>query len=102
MNANDVITFLVIAAGTLAITAGGFAIAWVRTREQLFRRDHGAALSASGDEVRLDRIERAVESIAIEIERLGESDRFATQLLAQRAIGEDPKRAASGRVITPH
>ena len=102
MNAEDVIGFLVIAAGTLAIAAGGFAIAWVRTREQLIRRDQGASLSMPNEGDRLDRIERAVESIAIEVERLGESDRFATQLLAKRTAGDDPNRVVGGRVITPH
>jgi hypothetical protein len=38
---------------------------------------------------RLERIERAVESIAIEVERISEGQRFVTKVLADR--GEIPK-----------
>jgi hypothetical protein len=34
---------------------------------------------------RLDRIERAVESIALEVERVSEGQRFVTKLLAEKA-----------------
>lgn len=36
-------------------------------------------------EARLQRIEEAVETIAVEIERMGEGQRFVTKLLAERA-----------------
>ncbi len=36
-------------------------------------------------EERLDRIERAVESIAVEVERVSEGQRFVTKLLAEKA-----------------
>ena len=36
-------------------------------------------------EERLDRIERAVESIALEVERVSEGQRFVTKLLAEKA-----------------
>jgi hypothetical protein len=45
---------------------------------------------------RLERIELAVDTIAIEVERLGEHQRFNAQLALNRA---DPLRAM---VITPH
>jgi hypothetical protein len=56
-------------------------------------------------DARLQRIEHAVEAIAIEIERLGEGQRFTTKLLAQRdrvqqAISSTP--ASPVRSITPH
>ena len=35
-------------------------------------------------EERLDRIERAVESIAVEVERVSEGQRFVTKLLAEK------------------
>lgn len=34
---------------------------------------------------RLDRIERAVESVALEVERISEGQRFVTKLMAERA-----------------
>ncbi len=47
---------------------------------------------------RLDRLEHAVESVAIEVERVGEGQRFVTQLLA-----EGPARSlpAAGSVAEP-
>jgi hypothetical protein len=60
---------------------------------------------------RLQRLEEAVESIAIEIERIGEAQRFATKLLSERrpeaAINRVPPASSSSgdRVpgtITPH
>ena len=56
-------------------------------------------------EERLDRIEQAVDTIAIEMERVGEGQRFVTKLLAERP---SPKPLAEAmhpqreRTITPH
>ena len=60
--------------------------AWARRIE-----GRGAAPAAipSGVAERLERIERAVESIAIEVERISEGQRFVTRVLADR--GEIPK-----------
>lgn len=41
-------------------------------------------------EERLDRIERAVESIALEVERVSEGQRFVTKLLADKASTQLP------------
>jgi hypothetical protein len=43
--------------------------------------------SANNDEMarRLERIEQAVETTAVEIERLAESNRFLTKLLAEKS-----------------
>ena len=55
---------------------------------------------------RLQRIEQAVESIAVEVERIGEAQRFTTKLLADRQpdaaarIGVVPRREPG--TITPH
>ena len=55
-------------------------------------------------EARLTRIEEAVETIAIEIERMGEGQRFVTKLLAEGAgkLPESSMPAPSVRVKTPH
>lgn len=50
---------------------------------------------------RLHRIELAVDSTAIEIERISEANRFMTKLLAERA-GVVNLVAKPERVITPH
>ncbi len=51
---------------------------------------------------RLDRIERAVEVTALEVERIGEGQRFLTRALGERGVAEAHRPDASGRVITPH
>ena len=55
---------------------------------------------------RLQRIEQAVEAIAVEVERIGEAQRFTTKLLADRQpaapahVGAAPRREPG--TITPH
>jgi hypothetical protein len=56
------------------------------------------------DDERMTRLEQAVESIALEIERISEGQRFTTKLLADRAQA-DPMRVAPAEPIrhtTPH
>jgi hypothetical protein len=60
---------------------------------------------------RLARLEQAVEAIAVEVERIGEGQRFATKLLSERIADPVAKRAtppesAGARrtpgIVTPH
>lgn len=52
---------------------------------------------------RLDRIENAVETTALEVERIAEANRFMAKLLAERTPASPvPPPARSERVITPH
>ena len=59
--------------------------AWVR------RQDRVPVLPPvnPAHEARLDRIEHAIEAVAVEIERISEGQRFVTRLLAER----EPARA---------
>jgi hypothetical protein len=55
------------------------------------------------DDRRLDRLEQAVEAIALEMERVGESQRFLTKLMAEQIPAHpDTTDRKLGRVITPH
>ena len=45
----------------------------------------GSGPSSTVTDARLARIEEAVEAIAIEMERMGEGQRFVTKLLSERA-----------------
>lgn len=56
------------------------------------------------DEARLDRLEHAIDAIAMEVERLGEGQRFVTKLLvAHTPEASAPELPAKrGQVITPH
>jgi hypothetical protein len=52
---------------------------------------------------RLQRMEQAIESIAVEVERIGEAQRFTTKLLADRspdALARIPRKEPG--TITPH
>jgi hypothetical protein len=55
---------------------------------------------------RLQRMEQAIESIALEVERIGEAQRFTTKLLADRQPDAVARMAALPRkepgMITPH
>ena len=56
------------------------------------------------DDARLQRIEQALDAIAMEVERLGEGQRFVTKVLAEHrpelpAPEATPQR---GRSVTPH
>lgn len=48
-------------------------------------------LPPAADNERLDRIERAIEAVAVEVERIAESQRFMTRLMAE---GEAERPAA--------
>jgi hypothetical protein len=73
------------AAALLAFFAfgAGVLIAWFigRIRHRRWKRKH---VTAGSDDGRLDRLNQAVDAIAEEVERIGEGQRFVTQLLAQR------------------
>lgn len=65
---------------------------------RIWRRS-AAAVAALPDEVleRLTRLDHAVDSIAVEVERIGEGQRFVTRVLAERspaaaALGTAPER----------
>jgi Na+/phosphate symporter len=57
---------------------------------------------ARHDEARMQRLETAVDAIAIEVERISESQRFMVGLLSESLPARRAERAELGRVITPH
>lgn len=57
----------------------------VRARIRGHDRSSSPMLSDAQTAARLERIEAAVESIALEVERISEAQRFATKLLAERS-----------------
>ncbi len=72
----------------------------VRHRELDARVAEATATMPS--DVRLARVEMAVESIAIEIERISEGQRFTTRLLNEAAQKSIPRLEKPGQVNTPH
>lgn len=51
---------------------------------------------------RLSRIEAIVEATALEVERIGEGQRFTTKLLQERGLPSGAPLRAPGQSITPH
>jgi hypothetical protein len=76
----------------------------LRHREKMVKRDTLPQPTSAGIEARLERLENAIESIAVEMERVGEGQRFTTKLLSERAAREGAPVAARPpeRVRTPH
>jgi len=58
---------------------------WVRHREKMATLT--PAESSANVEARLARVEQAVEAVAVEIERIGESQRFLTKVLTDSRPG---------------
>lgn len=87
------------AASTLAAVAR-----WMRARDQL--RTLQGVLSQQvrpGDQVaaRLEALEGAVDTLALGVERLNETELFAAKLVAENRVPA-PKAPESYRVTTPH
>ena len=78
----DVYSFAVVA-GVIASFIASMAVIWVGTRLAL-QRTKPRELAPINDE-RFDRLEQAVDAIAIEIERMSEAQRFTAKLLTERA-----------------
>jgi hypothetical protein len=51
-----------------------------------------AGVAAPPPDVRFDRIEQAIDAIAIEVERVAESQRYAARLLSDRTSPDETQR----------
>ncbi len=102
---NEIIHALVPIVVFACPTAVAVAFGWFRHRERMASL-HAASAPAHAAvlEVRLARLEHVVEATGVEVERMGEGQRFVTRLLAERAPaalheqGPAPRRA----LVTPH
>jgi hypothetical protein len=79
----------------LVITVLGLPLVRVFAR-RLDRRDTGATPSLAKIEERLGRLEAGVDSIAVEVERISEGQRFTTKLLAERPSETGVSRPPAG------
>ena len=78
----------------LGLAAFGLAGAWLlgraRGREEASRE---ALTGAPGADARLARLEQAIDAVAVEVERIAESQRFTAKVLAERGVGEPRVRS---------
>ena len=80
-----VFNLLMIASGGLFLSTLGFAGAWFRARDRAIKAETMLkSIPAQYDAERFDRLDLAVDTIAFELERLSEAERFQTKLLAGR------------------
>ena len=57
----------------------------IKSRERMRAMDRETLIPNTGDTaLRLERIEQAIEAMAVEVERISEGQRFVTKLLAER------------------
>ena len=85
-------------AGTTALSIAG---AYVLGRSR--RRDDRQAKADPELTDRVARVEHLLETMALEIERVGEGQRFLIKVMADKQLSSAPETARSaGRVITPH
>jgi hypothetical protein len=102
MRLSDPAVVMVIVSGVwaTAYTVRVIANAAVRHREQDRKIAEVKAATVSDD--RLARLESAVESIAIEVERISEGQRFTTRLLSEQKQQPSPTLPRPGNFDTPH
>lgn len=78
-----VMMVIVISAGSLLVLAAGAYYAFTRSKR-------AAQLPQQGFDDQLTQLQRSVDAVALEVERIAENQRFTTRLLAQggdREIG---------------
>ena len=114
MDRNDAIILLMMSTSGLFVTSAVFLTAWLRARERAIRAELGAPRQPQRVvpvEREDSRLNQTLEAMAVELERVGEGQRFLTRLLADRVAAEanrdarrstDPTGPGGGRIITPH
>jgi hypothetical protein len=75
--------FLLALFGIVAITIITIARSWISWVSGNAKRANGSPSPLADD--RLARLERAVDAIALEVERISEGQRFTTKLLSEQA-----------------
>jgi hypothetical protein len=95
----QVMTVIVMSTASFVLIGFGGVYLWRKSSP----RKHSAG--TPHDDERLQRLETAVDTIAIEVERISEAQRFMVGLLSDPATarrGELARPDSSGRVVTPH
>ena len=79
----------------VTVTAIGMPLARAYARRLEGRSAGGAAQIPSDLSARMERMEQAIDSIAVEVERISEGQRFTTRLLSERTVdrGAEPQNA---------
>ena len=97
MDAQQITSVLIAALITGCVAVAALAQAWATRRQGSHPSGRLDAL-----EQRLERMEQAIDTIAVEVERVGEAHRFTARLLGERLQSPPPAPRPAERVTTPH
>ena len=84
------------------ITTVIFMVAWFRALQRAVRAEAVLAHLKPDASRTNDRIETAVDAVALELERLAEGQRFVARILTERSGSDALRLSGAGRIITPH
>ena len=95
----QMIALLALSSFGLFVTTVGFAWAWVIARGRAIRAEALLEGSRQAQSPQSLGLANTMESMALEIERIGESQRFLTKVLADRTERTHPRQIGQ---TTPH
>jgi hypothetical protein len=98
MHPSDLIIPAAILGNVISLCVLGYA--WIQYKTRRAELDSHHRPTSDQIDARLARLESAVDTIAVEIERVSEAQRFTTRILAERSSGMAP--SSPPKVITPH
>ena len=100
MNIYKAFDVLLVAGGASFVSTTTLLIAWLRARERAIRAE--SFLDGQRTQTaRPESVAPALDAIAIEVERIGEGQRFLTRALTEQSSRND-MAARRGVSITPH
>jgi hypothetical protein len=85
----------------LFATSIGFAFAWLRARERYTRAEAFLEGLRASNPLQNQGSSPAIDAIAMEVERIGEGQRFLTKVLSDQQAGRLSQQRHVG-TITPH
>jgi hypothetical protein len=91
---DTVFSLLVCGVAFFGLTTAGFAVAWLRARERAIRAEHVPARDGAG---RVQILERELDAMALELNRVDESQQFVQQLLEGRT--QTPPRTVATSLV---
>ena len=88
----------------VAITAWAAAFSWAKWLKHRYDEERITRPESNVDAQRLARLETSVEALALELERIGEAQRYTVKVLEERLpralVSGKPNEG--GRIVTPH
>ena len=83
----DVLQFAAVMATIAIVTVGSYAS--IKATNRIWGKDKHATPRELDDlRERLEQLQQSMDSVAVEVERISEGQRFTTRLLAERSEGE--------------